>query len=74
MQWSTPPKRSRGKPALSRVPFLEGVNGDSDYNSSGKECYTGASGGTRPSEEPQPDPELLQTQGHWAGRCLLPLK
>ncbi|NWU88415.1 BRPF3 protein, partial [Upupa epops] len=31
-----PPKRSRGKPALSRVPFLEGVNGDSDYNSSGR--------------------------------------
>ncbi|KFR16623.1 Bromodomain and PHD finger-containing protein 3, partial [Opisthocomus hoazin] len=30
-----PPKRSRGKPALSRVPFLEGVNGDSDYSSSG---------------------------------------
>uniref|UniRef100_A0A2K5XQU0 Bromodomain and PHD finger containing 3 n=1 Tax=Mandrillus leucophaeus TaxID=9568 RepID=A0A2K5XQU0_MANLE len=32
----TPPKRSRGKPALSRVPFLEGVNGDSDYNGSGR--------------------------------------
>ncbi|XP_077017724.1 bromodomain and PHD finger-containing protein 3 isoform X2 [Tamandua tetradactyla] len=31
-----PPKRSRGKPALSRVPFLEGVNGDSDYNSAGR--------------------------------------
>ncbi|XP_065505523.1 bromodomain and PHD finger-containing protein 3 isoform X2 [Caloenas nicobarica] len=31
-----PPKRSRGKPALSRVPFLEGVNGDSDYSSSGR--------------------------------------
>ncbi|XP_030898753.2 bromodomain and PHD finger-containing protein 3 isoform X1 [Melopsittacus undulatus] len=31
-----PPKRSRGKPALSRVPFLDGVNGDSDYNSSGR--------------------------------------
>ncbi|KAM4645826.1 bromodomain and PHD finger-containing protein 3 isoform 2-T2 [Amazona ochrocephala] len=31
-----PPKRSRGKPALSRVPFLDGVNGDSDYSSSGK--------------------------------------
>ncbi|KFO10946.1 Bromodomain and PHD finger-containing protein 3, partial [Balearica regulorum gibbericeps] len=30
-----PPKRSRGKPALSRMPFLEGVNGDSDYGSSG---------------------------------------
>uniref|UniRef100_A0A8C8ZIK9 Bromodomain and PHD finger containing 3 n=1 Tax=Prolemur simus TaxID=1328070 RepID=A0A8C8ZIK9_PROSS len=32
----TPPKRSRGKPALSRVPFLEGVNGDADYSSSGR--------------------------------------
>ncbi|XP_072801228.1 bromodomain and PHD finger-containing protein 3 isoform X2 [Vicugna pacos] len=32
----TPPKRSRGKPALSRVPFLEGVNGDSDYSGSGR--------------------------------------
>ncbi|NXK19381.1 BRPF3 protein, partial [Arenaria interpres] len=31
-----PPKRSRGKPALSRVPFLEGVNGDSDYSGSGR--------------------------------------
>uniref|UniRef100_A0A8C9EYI5 Bromodomain and PHD finger containing 3 n=1 Tax=Pavo cristatus TaxID=9049 RepID=A0A8C9EYI5_PAVCR len=31
-----PPKRSRGKPALSRVPFLEGVNGDSDCSSSGR--------------------------------------
>uniref|UniRef100_A0A8B9TMB8 Bromodomain and PHD finger containing 3 n=1 Tax=Anas platyrhynchos TaxID=8839 RepID=A0A8B9TMB8_ANAPL len=31
-----PPKRSRGKPALSRVPFLDGVNGDSDYSSSGR--------------------------------------
>ncbi|KFU83531.1 Bromodomain and PHD finger-containing protein 3, partial [Chaetura pelagica] len=30
-----PPKRSRGKPALSRVPFLEGGNGDSDFSSSG---------------------------------------
>ncbi|XP_026865797.2 bromodomain and PHD finger-containing protein 3 isoform X1 [Electrophorus electricus] len=25
------PKKSRGKPALSKVPFLETVNGDSDY-------------------------------------------
>uniref|UniRef100_A0A8D2B6Y4 Bromodomain and PHD finger containing 3 n=1 Tax=Sciurus vulgaris TaxID=55149 RepID=A0A8D2B6Y4_SCIVU len=32
----TPPKRSRGKPALSRVPFLEGVNGDADYSGSGR--------------------------------------
>ncbi|NXD17731.1 BRPF3 protein, partial [Nothocercus nigrocapillus] len=31
-----PPKRSRGKPALSRVPFLEGVNGGSDYGGSGR--------------------------------------
>ncbi|NXI39332.1 BRPF3 protein, partial [Galbula dea] len=31
-----PPKRSRGKPALARVPFLEAVNGDSDYSSSGR--------------------------------------
>lgn len=35
-----PPKRSRGKPALSRVPFLEGVNGDSDYSSSGENGRT----------------------------------
>ncbi|KAM8754960.1 bromodomain and PHD finger-containing protein 3 isoform 3-T3 [Acanthopagrus schlegelii] len=27
----SPPKRSLGKPALSKVPFLEIVNGDSDY-------------------------------------------
>ncbi|NXM70666.1 BRPF3 protein, partial [Serilophus lunatus] len=33
---SLPPKRSRGKPALSRVPFWEGVNGDSDLSSSGR--------------------------------------
>ncbi|NWX91876.1 BRPF3 protein, partial [Nothoprocta ornata] len=33
---SMPPKRSRGKPALTRVPFLEGVNGSSDYGSSGR--------------------------------------
>ncbi|XP_036023502.1 bromodomain and PHD finger-containing protein 3 isoform X1 [Onychomys torridus] len=32
----TPPKRSRGKPALSRVPFLEGVNGDADHSGSGR--------------------------------------
>ncbi|XP_033485388.1 bromodomain and PHD finger-containing protein 3 isoform X3 [Epinephelus lanceolatus] len=29
------PKRSLGKPALSKVPFLEIVNGDSDYTGSG---------------------------------------
>ncbi|XP_029994117.1 bromodomain and PHD finger-containing protein 3 isoform X2 [Sphaeramia orbicularis] len=28
---NSPPKRSLGKPALSKVPFLEIVNGDSDY-------------------------------------------
>ncbi|XP_053103402.1 bromodomain and PHD finger-containing protein 3 isoform X5 [Hemicordylus capensis] len=32
----TPRKRSRGKPALARVPFLDGVNGDLEYNSSGR--------------------------------------
>ena len=37
-----PPKRSRGKPALSRVPFLEGVNGDSDYSSSGENGHPAA--------------------------------
>ncbi|XP_075470235.1 bromodomain and PHD finger-containing protein 3 isoform X2 [Ascaphus truei] len=31
----TPPRRSLGKPALSRVPFLEAVNGDSDYTFQG---------------------------------------
>ncbi|NWR87787.1 BRPF3 protein, partial [Furnarius figulus] len=31
-----PPKRSRGKPALSRMPFLEGVNGDPDFRGSGR--------------------------------------
>ncbi|XP_026223619.1 bromodomain and PHD finger-containing protein 3 isoform X2 [Anabas testudineus] len=30
-EMSSPPKRSLGKPALSKVPFLEIVNGDSDY-------------------------------------------
>ncbi|XP_051509414.1 bromodomain and PHD finger-containing protein 3 [Myxocyprinus asiaticus] len=28
---ASPPKKSRGKPALSKVPFLETVNGDTDY-------------------------------------------
>ncbi|XP_014343588.1 bromodomain and PHD finger-containing protein 3 isoform X2 [Latimeria chalumnae] len=32
----SPPKRSRGKPALSRVPFLDSINGDADYSSSGR--------------------------------------
>lgn len=32
---SSTPKRSLGKPALSKVPFLEIVNGDSDYTGSG---------------------------------------
>ncbi|XP_033008441.1 bromodomain and PHD finger-containing protein 3 isoform X4 [Lacerta agilis] len=31
----TPHKRSRGKPALARVPFLDGVNGELEYSSSG---------------------------------------
>ncbi|XP_053562789.1 bromodomain and PHD finger-containing protein 3 isoform X2 [Bombina bombina] len=31
----TPPKRSLGKPALSRVPFLDAINGDSDYTCQG---------------------------------------
>lgn len=31
-----PQKRSRGKPALARVPFLDGVNGDLEYSSSGE--------------------------------------
>uniref|UniRef100_A0A673M688 Bromodomain and PHD finger-containing protein 3-like n=1 Tax=Sinocyclocheilus rhinocerous TaxID=307959 RepID=A0A673M688_9TELE len=30
------PKKSRGKPALSKVPFLETVNGDFDYTGTGK--------------------------------------
>lgn len=50
-----PPKRSRGKPALSRVPFLESVNGDCDYSGSGEEKCTGGFGGRgggRPSKEP----------------------
>ncbi|KAJ6659819.1 hypothetical protein lerEdw1_018274 [Lerista edwardsae] len=32
----TPHKRSRGKPALARVPFLDGVNGDLEYSSSSR--------------------------------------
>ncbi|XP_066480869.1 bromodomain and PHD finger-containing protein 3 isoform X6 [Tiliqua scincoides] len=32
----TPHKRSRGKPALARVPFIDGVNGDLEYSSSGR--------------------------------------
>ncbi|KAJ8395121.1 hypothetical protein AAFF_G00035770 [Aldrovandia affinis] len=32
---ASPPKRGRGKPALSKVPFLDGVNGDLDYGVSG---------------------------------------
>ncbi|XP_035512548.1 bromodomain and PHD finger-containing protein 3 isoform X2 [Morone saxatilis] len=34
---SLPPKRSLGKPALSKVPFLEIVNGDSDYTGNGSQ-------------------------------------
>ena len=32
---SSPPKKSLGKPALSKVPILETVNGDSDYTGAG---------------------------------------
>ncbi|KAL2103413.1 hypothetical protein ACEWY4_000281 [Coilia grayii] len=32
---ASPPKKSRGKPALSKVPFLETVNGDADYTGAG---------------------------------------
>ncbi|KAJ7332923.1 hypothetical protein JRQ81_015103 [Phrynocephalus forsythii] len=32
----TPHKQSKGKPALARVPFLDGVNGDLEYNSTGR--------------------------------------
>ncbi|KAG7226876.1 hypothetical protein INR49_022171 [Caranx melampygus] len=34
---SSPPKRSLGKPALSKVPFMEIVNGDSDYTGNGSQ-------------------------------------
>ncbi|XP_074537377.1 bromodomain and PHD finger-containing protein 3 isoform X1 [Halichoeres trimaculatus] len=34
---SSPPKRSLGKPALSKVPFLDIVNGDSDYTGNGSQ-------------------------------------
>lgn len=54
----TPPKRSRGKPALSRVPFLEGVNGDSDHSGSGEETMEAELGETC-SEE----------QAVWAASC-----
>lgn len=33
----SPPKRSLGKPALSKVPLLDIVNGDSDYTGSGSQ-------------------------------------
>ncbi|XP_074498964.1 bromodomain and PHD finger-containing protein 3 isoform X3 [Sebastes fasciatus] len=33
----SPPKRSLGKPALSKVPFLDVVNGDSDYTGKGSQ-------------------------------------
>ncbi|XP_054648921.1 bromodomain and PHD finger-containing protein 3 isoform X2 [Dunckerocampus dactyliophorus] len=32
---TSPPKRSLGKPALSKVPFLDIVNGDADYTGNG---------------------------------------
>uniref|UniRef100_A0A3Q3FD29 Bromodomain and PHD finger containing, 3b n=1 Tax=Labrus bergylta TaxID=56723 RepID=A0A3Q3FD29_9LABR len=34
---TSPPKRSLGKPALSKVPFLDIVNGDSDYTGNGSQ-------------------------------------
>ncbi|CAL9702571.1 unnamed protein product [Knipowitschia caucasica] len=34
---ASPPKRSLGKPALSKVPLLEMVNGDSDYTGYGSQ-------------------------------------
>uniref|UniRef100_A0A3B4AHP8 Uncharacterized protein n=1 Tax=Periophthalmus magnuspinnatus TaxID=409849 RepID=A0A3B4AHP8_9GOBI len=34
---ASPPKRSLGKPALSKVPLLEIVNGDSDYTGNGSQ-------------------------------------
>ncbi|XP_070695184.1 bromodomain and PHD finger-containing protein 3 isoform X2 [Pempheris klunzingeri] len=34
---SSPPKRSLGKPALSKVPFLDIINGDSDYTGNGSQ-------------------------------------
>ncbi|KAG7456507.1 bromodomain and PHD finger-containing protein 3-like isoform X1 [Solea senegalensis] len=34
---SSPPKRSLGKPALSKVSFMEIVNGDSDYTGNGSQ-------------------------------------
>uniref|UniRef100_A0A3P8SJF7 Bromodomain and PHD finger containing 3 n=1 Tax=Amphiprion percula TaxID=161767 RepID=A0A3P8SJF7_AMPPE len=34
---NSPPKRSLGKPALSKVPFFEIVNGDSDYTGNGSQ-------------------------------------
>ncbi|XP_057716243.1 bromodomain and PHD finger-containing protein 3 isoform X2 [Corythoichthys intestinalis] len=36
-EMSSPPKRSLGKPALSKVPFLDIVNGDADYTGNGSQ-------------------------------------
>ncbi|XP_069489529.1 bromodomain and PHD finger-containing protein 3 isoform X2 [Ambystoma mexicanum] len=41
----SPPKRSRGKPALSRVPYLETVNGDADYSCTGRNMLMPFEGG-----------------------------
>lgn len=38
--FSSTQKKSRGKPALSKVPFLETVNGDSDYTGPGKTTWS----------------------------------
>uniref|UniRef100_A0A3P9KAY2 Bromodomain and PHD finger containing, 3b n=2 Tax=Oryzias latipes TaxID=8090 RepID=A0A3P9KAY2_ORYLA len=50
---NSPPKRSLGKPALSRVPLFEMLNGDSDY--SGVGCQT-----------PEQDVELEPLELVWA--------
>ncbi|XP_069550099.1 bromodomain and PHD finger-containing protein 3 [Brachyistius frenatus] len=50
---NSPPKRSLGKPALSKVPFLEIVNGDSDYTGNG-------------SQTSEDEPELEPLELVWA--------
>ncbi|KAL1021301.1 hypothetical protein UPYG_G00011450 [Umbra pygmaea] len=47
---NSPPKRSLGKPALSKVPFLDTVNGDADYTSTGNDILKPFKSGV----EPQP--------------------
>ncbi|XP_024148770.1 bromodomain and PHD finger-containing protein 3 isoform X1 [Oryzias melastigma] len=50
---SSPPKRSLGKPALSKVPLFEMLNGDSDYSGAG-------------SQTPERDMELEPLELVWA--------